>query len=81
MIFKILVGQRKEDYEGQYAPEALEVVDGYTDDENPEWIANKLKQAQLDKSFESLKVIDVKVDSKAIMAILRPNTEVKGTLA
>jgi len=44
MTIFVLFGQRKEDYPGQFAPEALEVISCYGHEENPEFLEEKLAE-------------------------------------
>ncbi len=71
MILHVLMGQRKEDYPGQYAPEALAVIDEYGHSDNPDYMAEQ-KAQNLSTEFESIAVIDIDVSQSAILAILRP---------
>lgn len=61
----LLIGQRKEAYEGQYAPETLEVADWHTfEDGNPEWLWDKKKEYEDTKEFVSLKIFKVDIGSQ-----------------
>lgn len=40
----VLFGQRVETYDGQYAPEALDVIDEYTVEDNPQYMDQSLAQ-------------------------------------
>jgi hypothetical protein len=42
MRLYVIFGQRKERYEGELAPEALDVMDEYCNDDNPSWLPDKL---------------------------------------
>ena len=64
MKLYILFGHRFESYEGQYAPEALEVVDECTMDENSEWIYEKKKKYEETGDFDILKIMVVHIDNK-----------------
>ncbi len=46
MDFLILVGQRKERYEGEYLPEALQVIDANGNDENPDFLIDRMAEAE-----------------------------------
>lgn len=78
MIIKVIFGQRKQDYEGQNAPEALECMTEYDYDDNPEWLENKLKAHMEDKSFISVRIIDVDVDGDRIYDILTKTPSIDG---
>lgn len=73
MIIKVLFGQRKEDYEGQYAPEALEVMDEFGFEENAEWLEKKLEHHKRFNEFVSLKIIDIKISNGDLDRILNPD--------
>lgn len=79
----ILFGQRKQRYEGEYAPEALTVWDEYAVDENPggfeEDIEATKKKHGGDKEFSSFKVIAVNVNGDKIAALLNDTPEVDAT--
>lgn len=79
MKLHILFGQRKEDYPGQYAPEALEVMDEYGYDENGEWLQNKLEEYWGHNEFVSLKIIEVDVGStEALRGLLVGTPSIQG---
>lgn len=71
----LLMGQRKESYPGEYAPEALECMDEYGYSDNSEWLHDKKTAAEATGEFERVEIIRLAVDSRAIMRILRPLTE------
>lgn len=77
MILKVIFGQRKERYEGEFAPEALEAMTEFGYEENPDWLNDKLENAkkELKEDFERIEIVDVEVSMKAIQAILRPNSD------
>lgn len=80
MILKVLMGQRKESYPGEYAPEALEVMTEYDFSENESWILDKFDEQKKEKHWENLRIIDVKIDDKALMNILRPTAVLEGKI-
>ena len=59
MLLYVIFGQRRCRYEGEYAPEALEIVDEYTMEENPEWIETKKKEHAEDKSFSNVEIVTI----------------------
>jgi hypothetical protein len=73
MILNILFGQRKCRYSGEFAPEALEVADEFTMEENPEWIKNLKDRKKESGVFESIEILVVRVDDKAIDKCLFPD--------
>lgn len=73
----IIFGQRRERYEGEHAPEALEITDEFTMDENPDWINEKLEEHQANKDFLSVKIIEVNIKNgvdRVRTALLAPPT-------
>jgi hypothetical protein len=72
----VLFGQRKGSYPGQYAPEALEVVDEYAHDENETWIQEQKDKMADTGEFESLAVITLEVADAEITKRLRPEMDV-----
>jgi hypothetical protein len=79
MILHVLMGQRKESYPGQYAPEALAIIDEYGHSDNPDYMAAERAKQTATGEFESLAVLDLDVSGPAIMAHLRP--KLKAALA
>lgn len=74
MIIYTIIGQRLEDYPGQYAPETLNAIDEYGNDENPmEWAREKVETYLASNEFESVAIIPIFVETKEIVARLRPN--------
>ena len=81
MKLHIIFGQRKCSYEGEYGPEALDVADEFTVEDNPDWLEKRLKEHRRDKSFESVAVLVVRVPGKAIDDALFPKKhEIDATL-
>lgn len=75
MYFLILVGQRKQSYEGEYLPEALEVIDANGNDENPDFLIDKKDMYERSKEFDSLVVVRVRVPGAAITEALFPTSK------
>lgn len=76
MLLYVLMGQRKCRYEGEYAPEALEVIDENGNDENPDFLVESRAKYEASKEFDSLAVIRVQVSSAAVYAILTPKSPI-----
>lgn len=79
----ILFGQRICDYPGQYAPEALELMDEFAYDENAEWLHKKLEAAEKTKEFSALRIIEIDLGDldklrELIIGIPSIKGEVKG---
>lgn len=72
MDFLVLVGQRKQRYEGEYAPEALAINDGVGNDDNPEYMQGELAKHRESGEFAALAVVRLRVDSAAINEALFP---------
>lgn len=72
MKVHILYAQRNERYPGEYAPEALAVIDENGMSDNPEYMAEKKVAATKTGEFESVVVVTLEVDGAKIMAALRP---------
>jgi len=65
MIIKALLTQRKEDYQGQYAPELQFAIDEFSHDENPELLEDAIEQIQealKSGNFVGFAVVDINVD-------------------
>lgn len=76
MQLHVLVGQRHEAYPGEFAPEALAVIDDVGHSDNPEYLSAQAKEARDSEDFESLAIITIEVDGDAVMARLRPTPTV-----
>lgn len=81
MVIKVIMGQRKENYVGEYAPEALEVMSEFDYDENAVWLHDKLEALQKEPWWKSVKIVNIKVDDQALMRILRSPNEIVGEIS
>ncbi len=72
MKLHIIFGQRKCSYEGEHAPEALDIADEYTMGCNSQWLESRLKMHREDTSFQSVEILIVRVPDKAIDDLLCP---------
>ena len=70
----VIFGQSKESYPGEHAPEALDVADEFTMEENPEWLEGRLQEHQKNTSLEAVAVVRVTVPLRPILQALRPRT-------
>ena len=68
----VLIGQRKERYEGEYAPEALAVIDEYGDNDNPGYMRDELQKQTKSGDFSALAVLQLRVSDDAINSALFP---------
>jgi hypothetical protein len=66
----VLFAQRKCRYEGEYAPEALDVCDEFSHGENPDYLFGKLQVAQDNTEFVSAAIVAVDLGEKGYQAIL-----------
>lgn len=73
MQLHVLMAQREEAYPGEYAPEALDVIDEIGHSDNPDFLERRAKEARETGEFESVAIITIEVDGDAVMAQLRPS--------
>lgn len=79
MKLYVLFAQRKCSYPGEFAPEALEVMDEFGYDVNGQWLHEKLeKYKKEDSTIERIEIVTIEVDSDKINNILNPKHLVKG---
>ena len=82
MRIHVLFGQRKEDYDGQYAPEALLAWDEYSREDNydgfEEAVENEKKT--VGDQMTAMRVIDLEVDGDKIRRLLIGTPVVKATI-
>lgn len=71
MDLYVIFAQRKCDYEGQYALEALAVADEYTMDENPDYILEKLQEYKKSDEFEEVKIVIVQIPDAKLYSLFR----------
>lgn len=76
MKIHILMGQRKEGYPGEYAPEALACLDENGHSDNPEYLAAEKAKADASGDFENTVIVTLKTNGAAIMELLRPAEKV-----
>jgi len=75
MTFHILVGQRKCNYPGEYAPEALAVMDENGVDENPDWLMKEQMKHEKCDEFGALTVMRVFVPDDFVEEALFPHED------
>lgn len=80
MKLYVIFGQRKENYEGQYAPEALEVINEYANDDNPTWLGDKFREIQKQEDMKSVKIVTVVINNKNLSDIMNPKNELEGEI-
>jgi hypothetical protein len=76
MELHILWGQRICDYDGQYAPEALEIADQLTMDDNPEWFSGKMDEYIRSNDFDSVQAMKIKIKDSDIDNCLYPQRDI-----
>lgn len=72
MDLYILFGQRKVRYEGEYAPEALEVITEYGNDENPDFMLEEQEKAIQSGEFTNVQVLRIYVNDRALDNAMNP---------
>lgn len=72
MQLLVVMAQRKENYKGQYAPEALAVMTEYGHDENPDYLSEVLAESRECDEFAAVELVRLDVDDDALMAALFP---------
>lgn len=80
MKIHCLFAQRIESYEGQYAPELLDAIDEYTCEDNPDYLEDIKKEAEEEKVYSAVKVIDVEINDHQLEAQLFGKT-LKGEIS
>ncbi|HAR37918.1 MAG TPA: hypothetical protein DCS09_04710 [Porphyromonadaceae bacterium] len=75
MELLVLIGQRKQRYEGEHALEALAVIDEYGDDINPEYMKEQTIQYSSSDEFDALSVIRLSIDEPAVRSQLYPEAK------
>lgn len=72
MELYVLIGQRKERYEGEYGLEALAVASYADMDGNPDYMPEQLQEHRDRGEFDALAVITLEVSSDAVREALYP---------
>lgn len=74
----VLFGQRRCSYDGQYAPEALEVMDEFAWEENVEFLTDKLEEFRKTNEFTALRILEVALPFEEIEKALNRAPEIQG---
>lgn len=69
MKLYVLFQQLECSYDGEYAPEPVEVTNEYVMDENPAWMIEKIKKYEDDPMVKSVKLVEVSLCSGAVSVI------------
>lgn len=72
MKIYVLFGQRKCDYPGQYAIEALQTIDEYAYFDSREWMDEQISTYQESSEFDSLALVPIELPKAAIVRALYP---------
>ena len=66
MKIYVIFAQRKCSYDGEYAPEALDIISEFGMDENPDYLENKKTEYIRSNEFTSVTIIPINVSDKDI---------------
>lgn len=72
MKLYILFAQHHENYEGEHAPEAVEVMDEYSYEENAEWLYAKKEEYDVQSHIRSTVIVAMEVNQDEIRKRLLP---------
>ena len=80
MKLHVIFGQRKCNYPGEYAPEALDFADECIMDNNSDFLEECLTKHKKDDSLQSVGILIVHIPNEAIDNLLFPRVEVQGEI-
>lgn len=83
MDLYVIFGQRREGYPGEFAVEALDLMDEYGYDDNAEWLTDKVKEYRLSNEFIAVEIVRVRLGptaEKLIQDRLTGTLQVSGTV-
>jgi hypothetical protein len=60
-----IFAQRKERYEGEYAPELLTAIDEWGNEDNPDYLNEEQNKADDSKEFSIIKRMEIEVDQES----------------
>jgi hypothetical protein len=69
MKLRVLFGQRTCSYDGEYAPESLEVACDSVMDSNPDWIWDKKDEHINTGEFETVELIEIEINDASTQEI------------
>ncbi len=72
MNLYVLFGQRKCDYPGQYALEALACMDENSQSDNPDYLHAEQEKYEQSGEFDRLSIVELSVSEKDVRRILYP---------
>ncbi|MGG2576102.1 hypothetical protein ACQYZY_28745 [Pseudomonas aeruginosa] len=77
----VLFGQRKCDYPGQYAMEALACMDENGQSDNPDYLEGEHAKYEQSGEFDRLSIVELSVSEKDVRNVLYPeNTAIPATV-
>lgn len=68
----VLFGQRKCDYPGQYAMEALACMDENGQSDNPDYLEGEHAKYKESGEFDRLSIVELSVSEKDVRSVLYP---------
>lgn len=71
----VLFGQRKCDYPGQYALEALACMDEVGQSDNPDYLDGEHAKYEQSGEFERLSIVKLSVSEKDVRRVLYPEQQ------
>lgn len=71
----VLFGQRKCDYPGQYALEALACMDENGHSDNPDYLRGELAIREGSCEFDRLSIVELSVSEKDVRRVLYPENQ------
>ncbi|HCE7248302.1 TPA: hypothetical protein NHR53_006204 [Pseudomonas aeruginosa] len=72
MNLYVLFGQRKCDYPGQYALEALACMDENGQSDNPDYLHAEQAKYEQSGEFDRLSIVELSVSEKDVRSVLYP---------
>lgn len=80
MIIKCVVGQPKENYDGEFAPVVLAAITEWNYDDYPNWFDGEFEKAKKDEMYVEVKVVHIEVDQDELRKLLLMKPEMKGKI-
>jgi len=74
----IVFGKRKESCGGGH-PEALDVIDEWSHEENPEWLESSVARHRANTEFENVQIVRLDYMTSAVRDILDPSRKAVGS--
>lgn len=71
-VLFVLFGQRKCDYPGQYALDALACMDENGQSDNPDYLEGELGKYEQSGEFDRLSIVELAVNEKDVRSVLYP---------